>query len=78
MNLPVYAANICSINSFYEANMALMLHQEVREQLFNPHAPDLQPKCVTTCLPRYGLGSVVKNSLVADGSLIEGGSGKTA
>ncbi len=65
-----YSANICSINSFYEANMALML-PKVRDQLFNPMRP-IYTKVRDDMPTRYGLGSIVKNSLVADGSLIEG------
>ena len=65
-----YSANICSINSFYEANMALML-PKVHEQLFNPMRP-IYTKVRDDMPTRYGLGSKVKNSLIADGSLIEG------
>lgn len=62
--------SICSMNSYYEANMALM-QPKVREELFNPSRP-IYTKVRDDMPARYGLGSEISNSLVADGCVIEG------
>ena len=61
---------ITSANTYFEANMALMLPQ-VRAQLFNPERP-IYTKVRDDMPARYGLGSVASNSLIADGCQIEG------
>ena len=65
-----FAQNICSMNSYFEANMALML-PKVRSQLFDPNRP-IYTKVRDNMPARYGLGANVSNSLVADGCVIEG------
>ncbi len=65
-----FAQLICSTGSYFEANMALML-PTVRTQLFNPVRP-IYTKVRDDMPARYGLGSSVSNSLIADGCVIEG------
>ncbi len=65
-----FAQQINSTNTYFEANMALMQPQ-VRNQLFNPDRP-IYTKVRDDMCARYGLGSVVENSLIADGCVIEG------
>lgn len=65
-----YAQTICSMNSYFEANMSLML-PTVRAQLFNKDRP-IYTKVRDDMPARYGLGSSVTNSLIADGCVIEG------
>ena len=65
-----FAQQINSMNTYFEANMALMQPQ-VRSQLFNPERP-IYTKVRDDMPARYGLGSYVENSLIADGCVIEG------
>ncbi|MBQ6570070.1 MAG: glucose-1-phosphate adenylyltransferase subunit GlgD [Clostridia bacterium] len=65
-----YTGVINSVGQYFEANMDL-LKSKVRTDLFNPDRPiftkvrDEQPA-------KYGLGSQVVNSFVADGCIIDG------
>lgn len=61
---------IGSMNSYFEANMSLMLPQ-VRSQLFDPNRP-IYTKVRDDMPARYGLGCNVTNSLVADGCQVDG------
>ena len=61
---------ISSLGSYFKANMALM-EPKVRTQLFEPSRP-VYTKVRDDMPTRYGLGSVVSNSIVADGCLVEG------
>lgn len=64
------AYSIHSFGSYFTANMALM-DPKVRGQLFQGDRPILTK--VRDDMPaRYGLGSVVTNSLVADGCIVDG------
>ncbi len=65
-----YTQTICSMNSYFDANMSLML-PTVRAQLFNKDRP-IYTKVRDDMPARYGLGSAVTNSLIADGCVIEG------
>ena len=65
-----YARLICSPVSYFTANMELM-QPTVRSQLFNPDRP-IYTKVRDDMPARYGLGSSVSNSLVADGCVVEG------
>jgi glucose-1-phosphate adenylyltransferase len=65
-----YAQNVCSMNSYFDANMSLML-PTVRAQLFDKDRP-IYTKVRDDMPARYGLGADVKNSLIADGCVIEG------
>ena len=65
-----FVRTLSSLQSFYDVNMEL-LHKENRRQLFTPERPVLTK--VRDDMPTiYGLGSEVKNSLIADGCTIEG------
>jgi len=59
-----------SMTEYFVANMSL-LDAEVREDLFRPDRPILT-KIRDEAPAKYGLSSSVKNSLVADGCIIEG------
>ena len=65
-----YAQYICSMNHYFDANMSLML-PSVRAQLFQKDRP-IYTKVRDDMPARYGLGSHVTNSLIADGCVIEG------
>lgn len=65
-----FTKTICSAVSYFEANMALML-PAVRAQLFNSDRP-IFTKVRDDMPARYGLGSQVSNSLIADGCVIDG------
>ncbi len=65
-----YARVIGSINDYFEANMELM-QEDVRTQLFDPKRP-IYTKVRDHMPAHYGLHSSLNNSMVADGSIIEG------
>ncbi len=65
-----YFSRIDSVKSYYEANMAL-LKKENRDALFKPDYP-IYTKIGDNGPVKYGLESKVKNSLIADGCIIEG------
>lgn len=64
------AFQITSLASYFDANMALM-DPKVRETLFNRKAP-IYTKVRDDVPVKYGLGSSVGNSLIADGCVIDG------
>ncbi len=61
---------ITSMSEYFNANMALMKH-EIRADLFNSDNP-IYTKVRDDMPTKYGLGSAVKNSLIANGCTIEG------
>ncbi|MGC8200935.1 hypothetical protein ACP3WL_25460, partial [Salmonella enterica] len=61
---------IDSLEAYYKANLAL-LDAKKRDSIFNREAP-IYTKVVDNAPVKYGLESNVKNSLVADGCMIEG------
>ncbi len=65
-----YTAFISSINSYFDFNMDLM-KKEVRDELFNPKRP-IYTKVRDDAPSRYGLNSKVKNSIIAQGCVIDG------
>lgn len=65
-----FCAPIDSLQSYYDANMAL-LDPATCSSLFRQDAP-VYTKIRDDMPARYGLGSHVKNCLVADGCIIEG------
>lgn len=65
-----HASIIDSVASYFSANMDL-LKPEVRAELFERSRP-IYTKVRDDMPTRYGLGSSVKNSLIADGCVIEG------
>lgn len=64
------AYQITSFEAYFKASMALM-DPKVRSQLFEPGKP-IYTKVRDDMPTRYGLGSAIKNSMVADGCVIEG------
>lgn len=65
-----YTGIISSINSYFDFNMDLM-KKEVRDELFNPKRP-IYTKVRDDAPSRYGLSSRVKNSIIAQGCVIDG------
>ena len=65
-----YVGTLDSMQSYFKVNMDLM-NMNVLKDLFNPMRP-IYTKERDEMPTRYGLGSVVTNSIVADGCVIEG------
>lgn len=65
-----YAAVMCGTKTYYSSSMDL-LNREVRSQLFNKERP-IYTKDRDDMPTRYGTKSVVNNSLIADGCVIDG------
>ncbi|MCH5296392.1 MAG: glucose-1-phosphate adenylyltransferase subunit GlgD [Ruminococcus sp.] len=65
-----YCAAISSINDYFNFNMDLM-KKAVRDELFNPKRP-IYTKVRDDAPSRYGLTSKVKNSIIAQGCVING------
>lgn len=65
-----YCAAISSINDYFKFNMDLM-QKNVRDTLFNPKRP-IYTKVRDDVPSRYGLTSCVKNSIIAQGCVIDG------
>ena len=65
-----YCAAITSVNDYFAFNMDLM-KKEVRDELFNPKRP-IYTKVRDDSPSRYGLTSKVKNSIIAQGCVIDG------
>ncbi len=65
-----YVAALDNTDTYYQASMAL-LNREVRQELFNKERPILT-KTRDDMPTKYGINSEVKNSLIADGCVIEG------
>ncbi len=69
-NVPGFVAVMDSLDAFYQANFAL-LQKKNFESLF-PASRPVYTKTYEDMPAVYGLGSDVKNSLVADGCIIDG------
>lgn len=65
-----YFSKITSMESFYKANMSL-LDTDNRSKLFPENRP-IYTKVRDNPPVKYGIGACVKNSLIADGCIIEG------
>lgn len=65
-----YAALIQNTKDYFDSNMDL-LKKQVRDDLFCPERP-IYTKVHDEMSAHYGLGSSVKNSLLADGCVIKG------
>ena len=65
-----YLANVNSINTYYNLNMD-MLDLKINEELFYKHGP-IYTKIKDEAPSLYGKESNVKNSLVANGCILEG------
>lgn len=65
-----FAKIITSINSYFEANMSLR-SQEARNRLFDNNRP-IYTKVRDDMSTKYGMEADVKNSIIANGCVIEG------
>lgn len=65
-----YCAAISTINDYFAFNMDLM-KRSIRDELFNPKRP-IYTKVRDDAPSRYGLTSNVKNSIIAQGCVING------
>ncbi len=65
-----FLARLESIENYFAGNMAL-LNPDAQADLFNPHHP-IYTKVKDEVAARYSVSAQVKNSLVADGCVIEG------
>lgn len=65
-----YVADIKSLQSYYDCTMEL-LNPDVRRQLFPPERP-VYTKVRDEVPVRYGINASAKNSMIADGCIIEG------
>lgn len=65
-----YVRKLCSMKYYFESNMEL-LRKKTRDQIFIPDRP-VYTKIHDEVPAKYGLDANVKNSLIADGSIIEG------
>ena len=65
-----YWSNIATIDSYYKTNMDF-LKAEVRNHFFKEY-PEIHSKVSDLAPAKYNPGAVVKNSLVASGSIVNG------
>ncbi|MBQ0097842.1 MAG: glucose-1-phosphate adenylyltransferase subunit GlgD [Oscillospiraceae bacterium] len=65
-----YCEFITSVKAYFDANMKLM-DNDIRDELFNPQRP-IYTKVRDDIPCKYGLESSVKNSLIAQGCIING------
>ena len=65
-----YFSKIDGTNSYYKANMSL-LNSDIREKLFLSESP-IYTKIRDNAPAKYGIDASVKNSMIADGCIIEG------
>ena len=68
--IDTYWSNISTVDAYYKTNMDF-LKPEVRDYFFNQY-PSIQSKIDDLPPAKYNPGAVVKNSLVASGSIING------
>ena len=68
--MDTYWSNIASVEDYYRTNMDF-LKPEVRDYFFNTY-PDVYSKIDDLPPAKYNVGTSVKNSLVASGSIING------
>ena len=65
-----YWNNIASVDSYYKTNMDF-LNKEIRDYFFKQY-PDVYSKIDDLTPAKYNIGSMVKNSLVSSGCIING------
>ena len=65
-----YWNNVATIESYYKTNMDF-LEPEIRKHFFKEY-PEIQSKVSDLPPAKYNPGAVVKNSLVASGSIVNG------
>ena len=66
-----YYKEIGSIQQYFKANMDL-LDSDVRDQIFGEKTRPVYTKVRNSAPAKFGKDAVVKNSLIADGCVIEG------
>ena len=66
-----YFGNISSLRTYYKVNQDL-LNKEVRDELFNIPGRSIYTKVRDSAPTKYSDDAVIKNSLIADGCIIEG------
>ncbi len=64
-----FFAGITSLKAYYDSNMS-MLDTKNREEMFGDRS--VFTKVLDSAPTKYGSGSIVKNSMIADGCIIEG------
>ena len=67
-----YYASINSITDYYNHSMELLHDEQVRHDLFNNSSRPILTKVRNSAPTKHTAGAVVKNSLIADGCVIEG------
>ena len=67
-----YYASLTSLQEYYAASMGLLLNSEERNSIFNVKNRPIITKVRNSTPTKYCADSSVKNSLVADGCVIEG------
>ena len=67
-----YAAQITSFNEYFAVNMSLLEHPEYMDTLFRISDRPIYTKVRNSAPTEYVDGCSVKNSLIADGCIIEG------
>ncbi len=67
-----YYACINSIADYYNCSMGLLNDENVRRDLFNNPARPILTKVRNSAPTKHANGAIVKNSLIADGCVIEG------
>ena len=70
-NFEGYFGSISSLKTFYNVNMDL-LKKEVREDVFEQKSRAIYTKVRDSAPTKYGNDAIVKNSLIADGCIIDG------
>lgn len=64
-----YFAGITSLQAYYDSNME-MLNNDIRHEVFGDRS--VFTKIRDSAPTKYGIGAIVKNSMIADGCVIEG------
>ncbi len=67
-----YFANITTMQSFFAHNMALINDPEIRELLFGVKNRPVYTKVRNSAPSKYSEDAVIKNSLIADGCIVDG------
>lgn len=67
-----YFANVTSLNSYYRHNMDLISDESIRSELFGVKSRPVFTKVRNSAPTKYGNDGLVKNSLIADGCIIDG------
>lgn len=67
-----YSATVSGFNDYFKYSMELLENKEARAQLFNPARGIIYTKIHNSSPKHYKSGSNVKNSMLADESVIEG------